>query len=167
MKDTVKISTKFIWLSTIVFWVIYTAIFYLLKEQSVSEFQQIVENLPIYQYVGNAANQTLNILSKYGGFLWIVLVFIILVFTPIILLMRKILFLWKYKWSIGIFSLLLYIPFFMLGYWLAYLEPHILPMSIGVILFIGKPLLYSTVIMFGVSVTHIFYSLIPKKNEVK
>lgn len=172
MKDTEKnstkkISTKFIWLNTIVFWVIYIALFYLLKEQSVYDFQQMVENLPIYQYVGNASDQTLNILSKYGGILWIFFVFVTLIFTPIILLLRKLIRLWKYKWSIGIFNILLYIPLFMLGYHLVYIEPHILSMSIGVILFIGKPLLYSTIIMFGISLIHIFYSLIPKKNESK
>ena len=167
MKDTVKISTKFIWLNTIVFWVIYSALFYLLKEQSVYDFQQMVENLPIYQYVGNASDQTLNILSKYGVFVWFLFIIITLIFIPIILLLRKILHLWKYKWSIWIFNILLYIPLFILGYHLVYIEPHILSMSIGVILFIGKPLLYSTVIMFGISVIYIFYSLIPKKNENK
>lgn len=174
MKDTVKISTKFIWLNIIIFWVLYLALFYLLKEQSVFDFQQMVKNLPIYQYVWNASDQTFNILSKYGGGVWILFIIITLIFTPIILFLRKILFLSKYKWSIGIFNILLYIPFFILGYWLIYFEPHTLPMSIGVILFIGKPLLYSTIIMFIISIIHIFYSLIPifyslipKKNENK
>ncbi len=108
MKETQRVSSKWVWLSAVVFGLLYSAIFYLLKDQLTGSFQQTTQALPIYEFTSNSAFQTQEIAEKYGiygGVIFMILAFII---TPILLLLRKMLFISKYRWSSPLIMMILY-----------------------------------------------------------
>jgi len=58
-------SKKFLFISSIIFWLLFSIFFLYLKKNNIVLFDNTVESLAIYQYVISSASQTKDILVSY------------------------------------------------------------------------------------------------------
>ena len=159
-------SKKFLFISSIIFWLLFSIFFLYLKKNNIVLFDNTVESLAIYQYVISSASQTKDILVSYWAYFWWIFFILYILLAAIILLITKIFTLAKYQTTIAIIVLLINVIFFSLWIWFMYFEPQIIPIAVWITLFVWKPLLYSSLIMLIISIVYMIKTVFTKIPKV-
>jgi hypothetical protein len=151
-------SKAFLWTIVIAFVVLFIAIFFMQKSELTTEFKKITsESRVISTYMYTATEGTLKYASKYGFAVGIILGILLSILYSILFGLSKLLKLNKYKQTTTIIGLIGALLLLWLAIQLVYIESRYSPISIGIILFAGIPLLYATEIILGILLLVLIY----------
>ncbi len=164
--NTTSSSKTFLFLSSLIFWLLFSILFLLFKESNINTFDTMVTSLPIYDYIISSANQTKDILSKYWIYIWWVFIILYLIITLLLLFFAKIFRIYKYRLTAPIVMLVVNILFFILWFWLVNYEPRLIAISIWIIVFVWKTLLYTSSIMLFVSFVYLLKNIFHKVPQL-
>jgi hypothetical protein len=154
----------FLFLSFLIFCVLFVVIFYIGKESAITNYNTANNAVPSIRNFGVDSKLT-DIFVKFGALFGIGLGILMLLSLYIWYGIAAIFRLTKHRITVSIIMLLVYGFWFLFGLKLAFFENGFTTWANGIIYFTGRPLFYSTLIMVICAVGLLFLSC--KKKEGK
>ncbi len=166
-KNSFWLSAKMLFLVPIFFMIVYVIFFYLNKASASLEFEQLIKDVPaIGKYGFKMIERVKKYFPTYGALTGVILGIFYMIWSGIIYLIFKIIRL--SKWRVGAILTLIIgiIPFILFGGDMVYFSTRFTALSSGIILYLGYPLWYTSLIL-GILLILLFFKGLFTKISTK
>jgi hypothetical protein len=161
-------SGKIVFVAFVLSAIIFAAIFIPLKTSLIASYDENIKSIPTIQdpLSGNAG-QVRNYTSTYGALAGLALGLVLLIFTAVLYIFFAVARLTKLKISAPLALLIGSAIILVWSYNLVYDTPHFTAISSGIVLILGLPIYYTSIVLTGMFLILTIFSVIPGINNSK